>query len=139
MVQERLIEGSGIPYTIIHSTQFFEFVGAIANAGASGETVRLSSALIQPIAADDVADAVADVALAPPKNGIVEIAGPDQERLSDIVGRFMRATNDTRRIVADAHAPYFGMELSDRSLVPADDARTGATRFSDWLSRQGKG
>jgi uncharacterized protein YbjT (DUF2867 family) len=135
MAQENLIKGSGIPYTIVRSTQFYEFMGAIAQAGTVGQTVRLSTAHIQPIAADNVADVLADVALAAPVNGTIEIAGPERERLSDLVGRFLSATGDRRVVTADPHAPYFGAELDDRSLTPGDHPRLGAIRFDDWLSQ----
>lgn len=133
--QEDLIRSSGIPYTIVHSTQFYEFMGAIAQSGTAGETAHLSPAYMQPIAADDVADAMADVALAAPVNGVIEIAGPDRVRLNELVARYLKATNDPRRVIADAHAPYFGVELDDTSLVPGSNPRLGAIRFDDWLSR----
>jgi uncharacterized protein YbjT (DUF2867 family) len=135
LAQENLIKGSGIPYTIVRSTQFYEFMGAIAQAGTVGRTVRLSTAKMQPIAADNVADILADVALAAPVNGTIEIAGPERERLSDLVGRFLSATGDRRVVTADPHAPYFGAELDDRSLTPGDQPRLGAIRFDDWLSQ----
>lgn len=135
LAQENLIKGGGIPYTIIRSTQFYEFMGAIAQSGAVGQTVRLSTAYMQPIAADDVADAMADVALAAPVNGPIEIAGPERARLSDLVGRFLSATGDPRQVTPDVHAPYFGVELNDQSLTPGDNPRIGATRFDDWLSQ----
>lgn len=135
MAQENLIKRSGIPYTIVRATQFFEFMGAIAQSGTVDQTVHLSTALMQPIASDDVADAMTDVALAAPMNGTIEIAGPERARISDLVGRFLAATRDTRDVTADAHAPYFGLELNDRSLTPGDNPRIGATRFDDWLSR----
>ena len=135
IAQENLIKRSGIPYTIVRATQFFEFMGAIAESSAVGETVRLSTAYMQPIAADDVAEAMTDVALAAPGNGMIEIAGPERARISDLVGRFLAATRDTREVTADARAPYFGLELNDRSLTPGDNPRIGATRFDDWLSR----
>jgi uncharacterized protein YbjT (DUF2867 family) len=134
MAQENLIKSAGIPYTIVQSTQFFEFMGAIAQSGADGQTVRLSSAYFQPIAADDVADVMADVALAAPLNGTIEIAGPERVRLSELVERFLTATNDPRQVLADAHTPYFGLVLDDRSLVPGDNPHIGATRFDDWLN-----
>lgn len=135
IAQENLIKRSGIPYTIVRATQFFEFMGAIAESSAVGETVRLSTAYMQPIAADDVAEAMTDVALAAPGNGMIEIAGPERARISDLVGRFLVATRDTREVTADARAPYFGLELNDRSLTPGDNPRIGATRFDNWLSR----
>jgi uncharacterized protein YbjT (DUF2867 family) len=133
MLQEDLIRSSGIPYTIVHATQFFEFMGAIAQAATTGTTARLSTGALQPIAADDVADVMADVALSKPVNGLIEIAGPERAPLSDFVERFLKATNDPRTIVADRHARYFDVEIDDRTLVPGDGARIGATRFEDWL------
>jgi uncharacterized protein YbjT (DUF2867 family) len=136
MLQEKLIRESGIPYTIVHATQFFEFTAAIANAGVIGDAIHLSPAYFQPMAADDVADAMADTALAAPVNGIIEIAGPERTRLSELVGRFLKATKDPRKIVVDPHALYYGqVEIDDRTLVPDEGARIGAIRFDDWLSR----
>jgi uncharacterized protein YbjT (DUF2867 family) len=135
MAQENLIKRSAIPSTIVRATQFFEFMGAIAESSAVGETVRLSTAYMQPIPADDVAEAMTDVALAAPVNGMIEIAGPERARISDLVGRFLSATRDPREVTADARAPYFGLELNDQSLTPGDNPRIGATRFDDWLSQ----
>jgi uncharacterized protein YbjT (DUF2867 family) len=135
LAQEDLIKASGLPYTIVRSTQFFEFSGAIAEASTVGQTARLSSTLYQPIASDDVADAVADVALADPVNGTIEIAGPDRAPIAELVGRFLRATHDPRAAVADAAAGYFGIAVNDQSLTPGDNPRIGSTRFEDWLSR----
>lgn len=135
MLQENLIRNSGIPYTIVHATQFFEFMGAIAQSGTIGTTVRLSPASLQPIVSDDVADVMADVALAEPVNGMIEIAGAERAPLSDFVARFLKATNDPRTVVADKHARYFEVEIDDRTLVPGDGARIGTTRFEDWLRR----
>ena len=135
MAQENLIKASGIPYTIVRSTQFFEFMGAIAQSGTVGQTAQLSTALFQPIASDDVADALADVTLGAPVNGTIEIAGPDRAPLAELVGRFLSATHDPRKVVADAHARYFGVELNDQSLTPGDKPRIGATRFDEWLSQ----
>jgi uncharacterized protein YbjT (DUF2867 family) len=134
MAQEKLIRGSGIPYTIVHSTQFFEFLGGIAQSGTVGDVATVPSAYFQPIASDDVADIMTDVALSPPANGVIEIAGPAPVRMSDLVAQFLKATNDPRKVNADPHAPYFGTELDDRSLVPGDDPRIGARRFEDWFS-----
>jgi uncharacterized protein YbjT (DUF2867 family) len=133
MAQEQLIEAADIPYTIVRATQFFEFIGSIAHAGTEGETVRLTPALMQPIASADVAAALADITLGAPVNGIVEIAGPERRGIADIVQQFLTATKDPRKVVADIHAPYFGVELNDRSLTPGDNPRLGATRFADWL------
>jgi len=135
MAQENLIKGARIPYTIVHSTQFFEFMGAIAQSGTVGQTVHLSPALVQPIASDDVSDAMTDIALAAPVNGTIEIAGSERVRLSELVGRYLKATKDPRKAVADTRALYFGLELNDQSLVPGDNPRIGATRFDDWLSQ----
>jgi uncharacterized protein YbjT (DUF2867 family) len=135
MVQEGLIRGSGIPYTIVHSTQFFEFLGAIAQSGTDGSTARLSPAYVQPIAADDVADIMADVALGAPSNRVIEIAGPDRVRLSELVARFLKTTGDSRQVIPDTHALYFGVELNDASLVPGANPRLGPTHFDDWQRR----
>ncbi|MES2337120.1 MAG: SDR family oxidoreductase [Pseudomonadota bacterium] len=133
--QETLIAASGIPDTIVHSTQFFEFMGAIARGATEGGEVRLSSALIQPISSDDVAAAVADVALASPANGLVEIAGPDRQPLDRMVERFLAAARDPRVVVTDPGSTYFGVILDDTSLVPTGSARLGATRFDTFLAR----
>jgi uncharacterized protein YbjT (DUF2867 family) len=133
LVQEILIKASPIPYTIVHSTQFLEFLKAIADSGTVGTVTRLSPAYVQPIAADDVADAMADVALAKPLNGMMEIAGPERVRLNEIVARYLKETNDPRTVEADIHAPYFGAELNDQSLVPGEGARIGKIGFKDWL------
>jgi len=135
MAQENLIKAAKIPYTIVRSTQFFEFLGGIAQANTDGKTVRSSPALFQPIASDDVVAALTDVALGTPVNGIVEVAGPERVRMSELVQRFLNAKHDQRTVVPDAHAAYFGVELSDQSLVPGDRARIAATRFEDWLSQ----
>ncbi|MGH8653639.1 MAG: SDR family oxidoreductase [Gammaproteobacteria bacterium] len=135
MGQENLIKASKIPYTIVHSTQFFEFMGGIAQSGTVGQTVHLSPAFVQPIVSDDVADAMADVTLGAPVNGTIEIAGPERVRLDELVGRFLRATQDPREVVTDVHARYFGVELNDQSLIPGDNPRIAPTRFEDWLSR----
>jgi uncharacterized protein YbjT (DUF2867 family) len=134
MAQENLIKASKIPYTIVHSTQFFEFMGAIAQSGTVGQTVHLSPALMQPIASDDVAAAMADVTVGAPVNGTIEIAGPERVRLDELVGRFLTATQDPREVVTDVHARYFGVELNDQSLTPGNNARIGPTGFEDWLS-----
>ena len=133
IAQEQLIRDSSIPYSIVHATQFFEFVKSIAAAATDGDTVRLAPALIQPIAADDVARAVGQVAVGSPVNGIVEVAGPEQFRLDELIRRGLSARNDPREVIADPHARYFGAELSERMLLPSDDARLGETRFEDWL------
>jgi uncharacterized protein YbjT (DUF2867 family) len=135
MAQEKLIKASKIPYTILRSTQFFEFLNGIAQSATDGQTVRLSPALLQPVVSDDVADALADVTLAPPVNGTVELAGPERISLDELVRRFLSAKHDARQVVADIHARYFGTELNDQSLTPGDNPRIGPTRFEDWLSR----
>lgn len=135
VAQEALIKASGIPYTIVRATQFFEFVGAIAQSASDGQTMRLSPAFLQPIFSGDVAAALADVALGAPVNGIVEVAGPEKIRLDELVRRFLRAHNDTHQVITDIHARYFGTELNDQSLTPGDGARIAPTRFDDWLSR----
>jgi uncharacterized protein YbjT (DUF2867 family) len=135
VAQEKLIEKSGIPYTIIRSTQFMEFLGGIAASGAEGNTVRLSPGLFQPIASDDVAAAVADVALAAPRNGIVEIAGPERAPLSEFVARYLKAVGDPRQVVSDPEARYYGGRVEERSLVPLGDARLGRIGLDEWLRR----
>lgn len=136
LAQEKLIEESGIPYTIVHATQFFEFTGAIANTGAVGDIIHMSPAYFQPMAADDVANAMTHAALAAPLNGIIEIAGPERVRLSDLVERFLKATKDPRKLVVDPHALYYGqVEIDDQTLLPGENARIGAIHFDDWLSR----
>ncbi|HYV05517.1 MAG TPA: SDR family oxidoreductase [Blastocatellia bacterium] len=135
MVQENLIKASKIPYTIVRATQFFEFVGAIAQSATDGQTVRLSPALVQPIVSDDVAAAVADIAVGEPFNGTVELAGPEPIPLDELVRRFLSANRDERKVITDVHALYFGTELNDQSLTPGDNPRIGPTRFEDWLNR----
>ena len=134
LLQEDLIKASRIPHTLVRATQFFEFMGAIAQSGTDGGTARLSPALFQPIASGDVADAVADVALGAPANGTVEVAGPERAPIDEMVGRFLSATHDSRRVVADAHAGYFGIPVNDQSLTPGKSPRIGATRLADWLA-----
>jgi uncharacterized protein YbjT (DUF2867 family) len=134
MAQENLIKASPVPYTIVRATQFFEFVGAIAQSATDGQTVRLSPALLQPIVSDDVAAALVDVVVDAPLNGMVELAGPERLPLDKLVGRFLSATQDPREVVTDVHARYFGLELNDQSLTPGDNPRIGPTRFEDWLS-----
>lgn len=135
IAQEELIRASGLPYTIVHSTQFFEFLPGIIQSGSEGEAVRLSTALVQPIASEDVAAAVARLALQPPANGIVEIAGPEREPLSDLARRFMNIVQDPREVIGDAHARYFGAELQDDTLVPDQPAWQGALNFEHWLEQ----
>ena len=135
VAQEKLIETSGIPYTIIRSTQFLEFLGAIAASSADGNIVRLSPGLFQPIAADDVAAIVADVALAAPRNGVVEIAGPERAPFSEIVARYLKAVGDPREVVSDPEALYWGGRVEQRSLVPFGEARLGRLGLDEWLRR----
>jgi uncharacterized protein YbjT (DUF2867 family) len=135
MVQEQLIKAGKTPYTIVRATQFFEFLGDIATAGTIGDTVHLSSAYMQPIAADDVAGEMSSACLKAPINGTIEIAGPERVRLSDIVEKYMKATGDQRKIVAGTDVQYFGLRLNDQSLVPAADARLTSTTFDEWFKR----
>jgi uncharacterized protein YbjT (DUF2867 family) len=135
VAQEKLIESSGIPYTIIRSTQFLEFLRAIAASGADGNVVRISPGLFQPIAADDVAAIVADVALAAPRNGIVEIAGPERAPFNEIVARYLKAVGDPHEVVSDPEARYFGSRVEELSLVPLGAARLGRIGFDEWLRR----
>jgi uncharacterized protein YbjT (DUF2867 family) len=136
LVQENLIKASGIPYTIVRATQFFEFMGAIVYGATVGETLRPSTALFQPIAAEDVAAAVTDAALATPLNGISEVAGPDRLSLASAVRQFLAAHDDPREVIDDSTATYFGTKVDDRSLTAGEDARLGAIRFDDWLQQQ---
>ena len=124
-----------MPYTILRATPFFEFIGRIADSSTEGDTVRLAPVLVQPESADDVAAALAEVAVAEPVNGIVELGGPDQFRLDELARRVLSATNDPRPVTADVHARYYGAELEEHSLAPGTDARIAPTRFEDWLSR----
>ena len=135
LAQEGLIKNSGIPYTNVRSTQFFEFTAAIADSGTVGQTVQVSPAQYQPIASDDVADAMADAALGAPVNGTIEIAGPEPWPLDKLARVFLNAKGDRREVIADVHARYYGTELNDRSLTPGDHPRLGSIRFEDWLSR----
>jgi uncharacterized protein YbjT (DUF2867 family) len=135
-VQENLVRQSGIPFSIIHSTQFFEFLGSIAASGAKGEAIHLSPAAVQPIASDDVADAVTNVAVGAPLNGIVEIAGPEKVGLATLVGRYLAKKGDPRSIVPDPQALYFGAELNDQSLVPGPNPRIGKIDFETWFAGQ---
>jgi uncharacterized protein YbjT (DUF2867 family) len=134
MAQENLIKASSIPFTIVRATQFFEFVKGIAQSATDGSTVRLPPALMQPIVSDDVAAALADVALGEPINGMVELAGPEPIRQDELVRQFLSATGDARKVITDARARYYGIELNDQSLVPGHNPRLGATHFADWLS-----
>jgi uncharacterized protein YbjT (DUF2867 family) len=133
VAQEKLVKASGIPYTIIRSTQFMEFLRAIADSGADGNVVRISPGLFQPIASDDVAAFVADVAVAPPRNGIVEIAGPERAPFNEFVARYLKAVGDTRKVVSDPEARYYGSRVEERSLVPLGEARLGHIGFEEWF------
>jgi uncharacterized protein YbjT (DUF2867 family) len=133
MAQEELIKASGIPYTIVRATQFLEFMGGIAQFSTVGQTVHLPPALWQPIAADDVASALAEVALGAPVNGMIEVAGPDRAGLDELVGRFLSATKDPRQVVTDVNARYYGLVINDQSLTPGANPRIGATSFEGWL------
>jgi uncharacterized protein YbjT (DUF2867 family) len=133
MAQEKLIKASPIPYTIVRATQFFEFVGGIAQSATKGQAVRLPPVLMQPVASDDVAAVVADLALAEPLNGTVELAGPEPIRQDDLVRQFLNATGDARVVIADPKALYYGIEVDDQSLTPGDNPRLGTIRFEDWL------
>jgi uncharacterized protein YbjT (DUF2867 family) len=135
MAQEQLIEEGPIPYTIVRATQFFEFVSRIADASAEGDVVRIPPVLFQPMAADDVARAVADAAVEPPANRIVDVAGPDVFRFDELVARVLRANGDRREVVADPHAGYFGARPGESTLVPSGKARLGETHIDDWLGR----
>ena len=138
MAQENLIKSSGIPFTIVHATQFFEFAKGIAQSGSDGSTVRLSPVLMQPMAADDVAAAVTDVALEEPINGMIEVAGPDQIRQDELVRQFLSATGDARKVTTDDRSLYFGIAVDDQSLLPGANARLGQTHFADWLKHSGR-
>jgi uncharacterized protein YbjT (DUF2867 family) len=135
VAQEKLIEASGIPYTIIRSTQFLEFLGGIAASSADGNLIRVSPGLFQPIAADDVAPIVAEAALAAPRNGIVEIGGPERAPFNEIVARYLKAAGDPREVVSDPEARYFGGRVEERSLVPLGEARLGHIGLDEWLRR----
>jgi uncharacterized protein YbjT (DUF2867 family) len=135
MAQENLIKASPIPYTIVRATQFFEFVGGIAQAATEGQTVRLPPVLMQPIVSDDVAAVVAEAALAEPLNGTVELAGPEAIRQDEFVRQFLNATGDARTVITDPKALYYGITVNDQSLTPGDNPRIGPTRFEDWLTR----
>ena len=135
--QEGLIEAGDVPFTIVRATQFFEFLGGIADSGAEGDTVRLSTAPMQPMAADDVASALADIAPKTPANGTVEVAGPESLSIADFVGRLLSASGDTRRVVADPGARYFGAAPDPRGLNPGPNPILGPTRFEDWFRRAG--
>ncbi|MDR6535183.1 SDR family oxidoreductase [Variovorax soli] len=138
MAQEKLIEASPIPYTIVRATQFFEFVASIAQSGTEGDTVRMPPSLIQPMASEDVAQALSEIALEPPVGGRVEIAGPVALGMDKLIDQFLRGTGDTRRVVTDPKALYFGTPVDDRSLTPGKNPRLGTTSFAQWLETAGK-
>jgi uncharacterized protein YbjT (DUF2867 family) len=133
--RENLIKASKIPYTILRSTQCFEFIDSIIKSGSEGDVVRLSPALVQPVAAEDVATTLADLAVGPPVNGIIEVAGPELFPLDKIARQVLAAGQDNHQVIADVHASYFGAALSDRSLTPGDHPRIGPIRLENWLSR----
>jgi uncharacterized protein YbjT (DUF2867 family) len=133
--QERLIRRSSIPYSIVHATQFFEFIGRIADGATVNNTVRIAHVLIQPMAAEDVASEVARISVGSPVNGIVEVAGPQQFRFDDLIRRYLRKHDDPREVIVDPQARYYGAELGERTLVPGDDAGLAETRFDDWLNQ----
>ena len=138
LMQEKLIKESGIPYSIIHSTQFFEFLGSIAQSATSGNIVYLSPAMFQPIAAEDVATVVADIATAQPLNGMIEIGGPERKGMDAFVKQYLDKTGDQRKVVSDVHAKYFGGELNDQTLVPGANPRLGTIDFETWIKTQRK-
>jgi len=135
LAQEEAVKAASVPYTILRATQFFEFVGRIADSSMNGDTVHLPPVLVQPEAADDVAAALAEVALSEPVNGVVELAGPERFRLDELARRVLSANNDPRRVTADMRARYFGAALDEHSLTPGDNPRIAPTRFEDWLRR----
>jgi len=135
IAQENLIKRSSIPYSIVHATQFFEFIKRIADDATDGNKVRVAPVLIQPMAAEDVASAVSWISVRSPVNGIIEVAGPQQFRLDELIRRVLRELGDPREVITDPHARYFGAELGERTLVPGDGARLAETRFDDWLSQ----
>jgi uncharacterized protein YbjT (DUF2867 family) len=136
VVQEELIEGSGIPFTVIRSTQFMEFLGSIADAGQKDGAIRIATGLFQPIAADDVAAAVADTALAAPRNGTIDIAGPERAPFDEIVKSYLRMIGDDRPVHADPEALYFGGRVEQLSLVPTGQAQLGRIKLADWVKRK---
>jgi uncharacterized protein YbjT (DUF2867 family) len=139
LAQEKAVKAAPVPYTILRATQFFEFIGRIVDANTDGETVRLPPVLVQPEAADDVAAALAEVAVSAPVNGIIELAGPEAFRFDVLARRVLSAKNDTRRVMADSHARYFGAKLDEYSLMPGDNPHLASTRFEDWLSKSTAG
>jgi uncharacterized protein YbjT (DUF2867 family) len=138
LAQEEAVKAASVPYTILRATQFFEFIGRLADSSTEGDTVHLPPVLVQPEAADDVAAALAEVAPGEPVNGIVELAGPEPFRLDELARRVLEAKNDPRPVTADVHARYFGAELGERWLIPGENARIAPTRFEDWLNRSAR-
>lgn len=136
LAQENLIKSSSIPYTIVRATQFFEFVGVIAETATDGHSVRLPPTLMQPIASDDVAAVLANVAVGKPLNSTIDLAGPEQIRMVELVRQFLSANHDERQVITDVHALYYGIKVNDQSLTPGNNPRIGPTRFEDWLSSQ---
>ena len=134
VAQEKAIKAATVPYTIVRATQFFEFIGGIADGSTEGKTVRLPPALMQPMAADDVAAALADISVGRPLNATIEVAGSEAIRMDELARRFLSAKRDPRQVSTDVHARYFGTEVDDRSLTPGKDTRIAPTRFEDWLS-----
>ncbi len=136
LAQEKLIKESGVPYSILHSTQFFEFTAAIAQSGTAGEEVHVSTGLFQPVASDDVVAALAKIAIVEPINGTIEIAGPKRSGMDEFIGLFLKWTNDPRHLVPDKHARYFGEEINDQSLIPGDNPIIGKLKYEDWFRTQ---
>jgi uncharacterized protein YbjT (DUF2867 family) len=136
VAQEEVVKGAAVPFTIVRATQFFEFIGRIADSSATGSTVRMPSALFQPAAVAELAAAVAEVAEGEPANGVVEVAGPEPLRMDETVARVLSADGDTRTVVTDSHAQYFGTELNTESLVPDENPHLTPTRFDDWLAQR---
>jgi len=137
LAQEKMIKEAAIPYSIVHATQFFEFVGGIVQAGTAGDKIIMSPALVQPMASDDVVAGMVNVILNAPLNATVEIAGPEKIKLSELVKKYMILKQDDREVIADIHAPYFGVEINDQSLTPKDNAWLGTIRYDDWISQPG--
>jgi uncharacterized protein YbjT (DUF2867 family) len=135
MAQENLIKAAKIPYTIVRATQFFEFVGGIAQFATEGQTVRLPPAMMQPIVSDDVAAALAQVAASQPLNATIDLAGPEPIRMDELIRRFLVANKDPRQVITDPQAKYYGVAVNDQSLTPGNSPLIGPTRFDDWLSR----
>jgi uncharacterized protein YbjT (DUF2867 family) len=136
--QEKLIEAGGVPYTLVRATQFFEFLGGIADSGAEGDVIRLSTAPMQPLAADDVAAGLADVAAGAPVNATVELAGPEKASIAEFVGRYVAASGDKRKVIADPKARYYGAVMGELGIAPEANPRLGPTRFEEWFRRSGR-